>query len=122
MRAADGSGGTARKLMARLAGRVKVERQRNRPLIAARRWLRPSHRAALWLTETEALAALARAWLAATIAVVLLCGALALAPIWDRAIFLEALREALTTNPELLQPADEVPVDKHDPARRPSAP
>jgi hypothetical protein len=31
------------------------------------------------------------------------------------------LREALTTNPELLQPADRVPVDTHDPALRPSA-
>jgi hypothetical protein len=30
---------------------------------------------------------------------------------WDRAIFLQALREALNTNPELLQPAAEVPVD-----------
>jgi len=106
MRAAD-SGDTAKKFVARLAGRVSLERQKNRPLIGRR----PCHRPALWPTETELLDALARAWSVATIAVVLLSGALALAPMWDRTIFLQALREALSANPDPLQPADEAPVD-----------
>jgi hypothetical protein len=118
MRAADG-GGTAKKSVAkksasksvaRLTGRVRVERQRNGWPIAVRGHRRPPRRAAP-PTETEVLAAIARAWLTTTGAVVLFCGVLALAPIWDRAIFSEALREALTTNPELPQPADEGPVD-----------
>jgi hypothetical protein len=109
MRAADGSGGTAKTFLARLTRRARAEHQRNWPLIAARGRRRPCHRAAQWLTETELLAALARAWLVSTIAVSLLCGALALATIWDRTIFFEALHEALTTNPELLQPPEDVP-------------
>jgi hypothetical protein len=66
------------------------------------------------LTQTEVLAALARAWSVAMIAVILLGGALALAAIWNGAIFCEALHEALSTNPELPQPADEVPINRHD--------
>jgi hypothetical protein len=111
MRAADGSGGAARTFMARLAGRARVERRRKRTLIAARPWRTPRRRAGQWLTEIDVLTALERAWLAATLAAVLFCGALALAAIWDRAIFLEALHEALTRNPEWPQPPDEIPGD-----------
>jgi hypothetical protein len=118
MRAADGGGTakksvakkSARKSVARLMGRVRIELQRNRRPIAVRGPRRPSRRTTP-PTEAEVLISMARAWLTATSAVVLFCGALALAPIWDRAIFSEALREALTTNPELPQPADEGPVD-----------
>lgn len=45
------------------------------------------------------------------VAVVFLYGSLALEPMWDRAIFLKALRQALITDPELLQPAFEVALD-----------
>jgi hypothetical protein len=121
MPAADGSGDIATKFLARLAGLVRAERQGNRPLMARRARQRPCRRPAPSLTETEVLAALVRAWLAAMIAVVLLCGALALASIWDGAIFCDALHEALTTNPELPQPADEFPINRHDAALRPWA-
>ena len=110
MRAVDGSGGAAKTFVARLTGRVRVERRRNRRLIAICGRLRP-HRAAPCLTEAEIFAALERAWLATALAAVLFCGALALAAVWDRAIFFEALHEALTTNPEWPQPSGDVPVD-----------
>jgi hypothetical protein len=111
MRAAGG--GITKKLVAWLT-------ERNRSPFAAP-GQRPCRRGAPWVTETEVIAALMRAWLVATISIVLFCGALAVASICDRAIFLEALHEALTTNPEFPQPADDVPVDTHDPALRPSA-
>ena len=110
MRAADGSDDRAKKFVARLTGRVRVERQRN---IASRERWRPRHRAPQWLTETEPLVALGRAWLVAMIAIGLFCSALGLARIWDRTIFFEALHEALTSNPELQSP-EEVPVDTPD--------
>jgi hypothetical protein len=31
--------------------------------------------------------------------------------VWDRAIFMQALRDALSTDPETAQPADEAPPD-----------
>jgi hypothetical protein len=111
MRVADGGGGTgtAKRCVARLTGRVRAERQRNRRLIAIRGQLKANHEAPC-LTETEIFDALGRAWLVASVAAVLFCGALALTAVWDRAIFFEALHDALTTNPEWPQPPD-VPVD-----------
>jgi len=44
-----------------------------------------------------------RAWSVTTIAVVLLSAGFSLAPVWDRAIFVKSLLEALNTNPALLQ-------------------
>jgi hypothetical protein len=44
-----------------------------------------------------------------TIATTLLFAAIAVAPIWDGAIFRQALREALSSDPELAQPIDEAP-------------
>lgn len=79
--------------------------------MAPRERRRHCHRPAWWLTDTDVLAALARAWAVATITMVLFCSALALAPMWDGAIFLQGLHEALSTNPELPQPADGVQVD-----------
>jgi hypothetical protein len=57
------------------------------------------------------LIALARAWLVTTVACTLLLVALAIAPMWDRTIFMQALREALSTDPQLTQPADEATAD-----------
>jgi hypothetical protein len=62
-----------------------------------------------WPSAGEALIALTRAWVVATIATALLVAALAIAPVWDRAIFTQALRDALSTGPEMAQPADSAP-------------
>ncbi len=60
---------------------------------------------------TEALIALARAWWVTMIAVWLLLAALLLAPMWDRAIFVQAVRTALISNPETMQPIDDATAD-----------
>ena len=54
--------------------------------------------------STEALIALARAWCVTMIAVWLLLAALLVAPLWDRAIFLQAVRTAMVSNPPVMQP------------------
>ena len=41
------------------------------------------------------------------IASVLFCIVLAIAPMWDRAIYLHGLRDALSRDPQLTQPPDE---------------
>lgn len=93
-----------------------AERPRNRTLTAASRQRRRLFRGpGPWPDTTEALAALARAWTVTAIATVLLLAALAIAPIWDGAIFTQALRDALSGDPQLMQPVDEAPAD--DPAR-----
>jgi hypothetical protein len=56
---------------------------------------------------SAALPALARAWVVTTVATVLLIAALAIAPLWDREIYLRALHDALCTNPEMPQPLDD---------------
>jgi hypothetical protein len=56
---------------------------------------------------SAALPALARAWVVTTIATTLLIAALAIAPLWDREIYLRALRDALCTNPEMALPLDD---------------
>jgi hypothetical protein len=89
-----------------------AERPRNRTSTTAsrkRRWL--FRGLGPWPDTTEALAALARAWTVTTIATVLFLVALAIAPVWDGAIFMQALRDALSGDPQLMQPIDEVPAD-----------
>jgi hypothetical protein len=63
-----------------------------------------------WPDGTEALGALARAWSVTTVALALLLGAVVLAPMWDRAVFLQALRQSLSSDPETALPL-EAPVD-----------
>jgi hypothetical protein len=46
-----------------------------------------------------------------TIAVILLSAAVSLAPMWDRAIFLTSLLDALNSDPEMVQLAYPVPDD-----------
>jgi hypothetical protein len=85
-----------------------AKRPRNRALRKGRRFsggLRP------WPDATVVLAALARAWTVTIIAAALLLSALAVAPMWDTAIFLQALRDALARDPQLMQPIEEIPAD-----------
>jgi hypothetical protein len=97
-------------------GAVMAERPRNRTSAVARKRRRLFRGLGPWPDTSEALAALARAWLVTTIATVLLLAALAIAPIWDGAIFMQALRDALSGDPQLTQPIDEAPTE--DPADR----
>ena len=103
MRAGNGCSRTVKKFVIRLVDWVTIERQSNRLLMASDLRRRPRRRPALWLTGTYVLTALVRAWSVTTAAVVLLSAAVSLAPMWDRAIFVKSLLEALNTNPALLQ-------------------
>lgn len=64
-----------------------------------------------WPNAIDALTALVRAWTVTTIAVALLLAALAVAPMWDGAIFMQALRDGLGRDPQLMQPIDETSTD-----------
>jgi hypothetical protein len=64
-----------------------------------------------WATTNEALSALTRAWVVAVIATMLLAAALAVAPLWDRAVYMQALRDSLNTDPQMMQPVDMAPAD-----------
>src|SRR5271156_1971898 len=103
MRAGNSCSRTVEEFVIRLVGRVTIGRQSNRPLMASHRRRRPRRRLALWLTWTNVLTAPVPAWSVTTTAVVLLSAAVSLAPVWDRAIFVKSLLEALNTNPALLQ-------------------
>jgi hypothetical protein len=93
-------------------GTVMAERLRNRTSTAAARQRRRLFRGpGPWLDTTEVLAALARAWTVTTIATALFLVALAMTPVWDGAIFMHALRDALSGDPQLTQPLDEAPAD-----------
>ncbi len=59
-----------------------------------------------WPDESQTFIALARAWMVTMIATVLLCIALAIAPVWDRAIYMDGLRDALSRDPQLVQSSD----------------
>ena len=96
-----------KKAVIRLAARMGAHHHKSWPLRA----IRQRRSSAPWQTETDVLAAMAHAWSVTMVAVVFLYGSLALEPMWDRAIFLKALRQALITDPELLQPAFEVALD-----------
>ena len=63
-----------------------------------------------WPDGAEAFGALAWAWQVTTVALTLLLAALVLAPMWDRAIFMQALREALSRDAQLMQSL-EAPAD-----------
>jgi hypothetical protein len=101
MHARNGCSATVKKFVIRLIDRVTTERQTNRRLSPLRR--RPRRRSAPGLMRTSILTTLAQAWSVTTAAVVLLSVAVSLAPMWDRAIFVKSLLEALTANPALLQ-------------------
>lgn len=47
----------------------------------------------------DALSALASAWRVSLVASILLFAALAIAPVWDRDVYIKALHEALTMEP-----------------------
>ena len=63
-----------------------------------------------WPDRAEAFGALAQAWQVTTVVLALLLAALVLAPMWDRAIFMRALREALSRDAQLMQSL-EAPAD-----------
>ena len=87
-----------------------AERPSNRTSTAASRQRRRLFRGpGPWPETTEALAALARAWTVTTIATVLFLVALAIAPVWDGAIYIQGLRDALSGDPQLMQPINEAP-------------
>ena len=102
MHAGNGCSRTVKEFVIRLGDWFTVQRQRSRRLLMASH-LRRRRRPALWSNGTLVLAALVRAWSVTTAAVVLLSAAVSLAPMWDRAIFVKSLLEALNTNPALLQ-------------------
>ncbi len=58
------------------------------------------------LDASEIFIALARAWMVTIIATALLCIALAVAQVWDRAIYMDGLRDALSRDPQMAQPLD----------------
>jgi hypothetical protein len=85
------------------------KRARNRPSFPTQKRRQPLRGIEPWPDAREALAALARAWIVAMIATTLLVAALALAPIWDSAVFMQALRDSSSTNPETAPLPDEAP-------------
>jgi hypothetical protein len=88
------------------------QRPKNKASTAAsRQGRRISRRPAPWPDRADALSALARAWTVTVIASSVLFAALALAPVWDRAIFLQGLRDALSGDPQLTEPVDAAPAD-----------
>jgi hypothetical protein len=91
-------------------GGVMAERPRTRaPTVVSRKRRQLFRGSGPWPDATEALTALARAWTVTTIATAIFLAALAAAPMWDSAIFLQALRDALGGDPQLTQPIDEAP-------------
>jgi hypothetical protein len=100
-----------------------AERPRNKTSTAASRQRRRLFRGpGLWPDTTGALAALARAWTVTTIATVLFLVALAIAPVWDGAIYIQGLRDALSGDPQLMQPINEAPADAPAERKTPRAP
>jgi hypothetical protein len=103
MHAGNGCSRTVKEFVIALGDWFTVQRQRSRNRLLMASPLRRRRRPALWSNGTLVLAALVRAWSVTTPVVVLLSAAVSLAPIWDRAIFVKSLLEALNTNPALLQ-------------------
>jgi hypothetical protein len=102
---------------------VMAGRQRNKTSTgASRRGRRVFRGPGPWPDTTEAWAALARAWTVTTIATALFLVALAIAPIWEGAIFMQALRDALSGDPQLMQPINEAPADAPADRETPRAP
>lgn len=88
-----------------------TERPRNRNSTTASRKRRLFRTPGPWPDTTQALAALERAWTVTVIATLLFLAALAVAPVWDGAIFMQGLRDALSGDPQLMLTIDEVPAD-----------
>jgi hypothetical protein len=103
MHAGNGCSRTVNRFVIRLINWVTIERQSNRHLMASHLRRRPRGRPALWLTGTYVLATPVRALAVTATAVVLLSAAVSFAPMWDRAIFVKSVLEALHTNPALMQ-------------------
>jgi hypothetical protein len=99
-----------------------AERRRKRAPIASRRTRQPWRGGKPGLTGSDAFIALARAWTVTTIVTTLLLAALAIASVWDRAIFMQALREALSSEPQLAQPVDEATADPRQAVTTPHQP
>jgi hypothetical protein len=98
MRTGNSCGRTVNRFVIRLIDWVTIVRQGNRRLLASPLRRRPRRPPALWLAGMNVLALSVT-----TAAVVLSSAAVSLAPMWDRAIFVKSLLEALNTNPALLQ-------------------
>ena len=58
---------------------------------------------------------MARAWSVTAVALTLLLAALALAPMWDRAIFMQALHEALSRDAQRMQSSELQPIPRRAP-------
>jgi hypothetical protein len=99
-----------------------AERPRNKTSTAASRQRRLFRGPGPWPDTTEALAALARAWTVTTIATVLFLVAIAIAPVWDGAIYIQGLRDALSGDPQLMQPINKAPADASADRETPRAP
>jgi hypothetical protein len=103
MRAGNGYSHTVKEFVIRLLGWVTIERQSTRLSTASPLRRSPPRRPARGLPWTNVLTAFVRAWPVTMGAVVLLCATVFVAPVWDRAIFMKSLLEALNTNPALMQ-------------------
>lgn len=100
MDAADGCGRFVKTIVTRLT-RLFVATG-NRAARAFRQRPRAFRAPPAWPDMTEAMIALARAWSVTTIALTLLLAALALAPLWDPAIFMQALHQALSGDSRMM--------------------
>jgi hypothetical protein len=103
MRAEDHRHRSIEKIVGALIGRPTIGRHGSPIRGESFRRRKPAPRRAPWWAGSGELTALAQAWSVTTISVVALSAAVALAPMWDRAIFVKSLLEALNTNPEMLQ-------------------
>jgi hypothetical protein len=63
-----------------------------------------------WPDATAALTALFRAWMTTVVASLLFVAALAVSQVWDGAVFRQALRDSLASDPQLAQPIDDFSV------------
>jgi hypothetical protein len=87
-----------------------AERPRKKaPIAVSRKGRRPFRGTGTWPDATEALAALARAWMVTTVGTALLLAALGLSQIWDTKIYLRALRDTLSGEPTSVQPIEDAP-------------
>lgn len=82
-------------------------RPKNKASVAPRRRSQRGRAPEPWPDAGESLIALARAWTVTTIATALLFVALAIAPLWDSAIFMQALRQSANNGPAVGQSAGE---------------
>jgi hypothetical protein len=88
-----------------------AERRKTKVLTAvAGKGRRGPRRPSRWPDTTEALTALERAWTTTVFASLFFVAALAVSQVWDGAVFRQALRDALSQDPQLAQPTDDFPV------------